>query len=372
MKNILKKSKLGITEDTASDILSSICLNVKFSQVGRKGSISLDRILPVNQKPSAILLGIDYANMTDQDKKEVEAYKISQRIRQNLVSYLPIRDIKDIEKIEQQNVRMFKRLCFGSNIMTEANYDQFKNWLKTQEIDKEVIVNKICSNWDQIMNNFIEDVSTKYPYIDKQEIIDVAKKKIGTAQGFKDSYRTVIEFMPIPNTAAVTFMPANLQQEAKDGVNTNAINEMEKSIGLTLNNLFDAFNKILISNNSISQLGGKGIVAPKTKGTVEEAINLAKQNLSFLQIDDVDNLLIEVKNLIDLKDDQKLVNEAEGVLYNIYEFLDNEDLLEYLDISNSVIPESLLKLGNTIITAADLDKAKATTINSNTDEDVYW
>lgn len=367
MKSILKKSQLGINEDNISDILAGVCLNTSFKQTGKKGSISLDRWLPVNQKPQAILLGKSYDDMTDTEKKEVEAYKISQKIRQTLVSFIPQKDIKDIEAIEQQNLRKYKELSLGNNIMTNGQYDIFKNFLKVQDVKKMAIVDKIYNDWDSIIAKFIEDVKVKYPYIDENLIIDVANKKLGTAQEFKDSYKTILKFMPLPSVSSAALLPGLLAAEAAVNANESAALELEEAIGSNMNALYQAFNKIILSNNNISSIGGRGTVAPKTKGTAANAISLAKANLSFLKIDELDLLLNNIENIINAKDDKALVDSSESTLYDIYDFLNANSLLEYLDLTDSVIPENMLK--NQYIVAS-ATPAVNITLNSVADDSI--
>lgn len=365
MQTIIAKSRLGITDDNISDILSGECLSTKFRQTGRKGSISLDRYLPINQKPLAILQGKEYDDMTDDEKKEVEAYKVSQKIRQTLVSFIPKNLIKEIEAIEQQNVRKYRELCLSSDIMTEAQYNIFEKFLQKQEQKKEVVIDKIVKGWDNIIDNFINDVEVKYPYIGKQEIQDVATKKLGTGQDFKNSYKTILQFMPLPNTMSVQLLPTSLKDTALKNVNEQAEQEILDAIGTNINNLYAAINKVLLSNNNIASAGGTGQVAPKTKGTLINALDIAIANLSFLKIDDIDLLLSDIRGTLNTKDDKKLVQESEQYLYRIYNLMEENVLLDYLELEDSIIPEVMLSNQNIVAGSANNTNSNSTVTNNN-------
>lgn len=378
MKKILQNNGIGMTDNNISDMLASNCLNTVFEQYGAKGNITLSRYLPVNQKPQCILLGKEYADMTDDEKKESEAYRIAQKIRQT-INFLPKKEIKEIEAIEQQNLRKYKELCLGKNIMTQNQYEVMKNFLKVQDVKKMDEVNKIYNDWDNIINNFIEEIKIKFPYIDEQLIIDVAKNKIGDKEKFRNSYKTELTFMPLPSTLSATLIPdASIAQIAANNANQEAEDELVNAIGTNLNNLYQSFNKIVISNNNISNLGGTGVVAPKTKGTLFNAVALARANLSFLRIPELDNLLTDMEN-ISKKDDKSLVSDSEDMLYNIYNFMNDYTLQDYLDLSESVVPEAGLELAynqdksigvgnNTINTNISTDIIS----EGNSAEEVYW
>lgn len=375
MKTILTKSSLNFTDDNISNILSGRCFSTIFSQRGRKMSISLDSILPVNQKPQCVLQGKDYNDMTDTEKQEFEAYKISQKIKQTLISVIPEKYVKQLKNLEQQNLRKYKELCFASNIMNEAQYEVFKAFVEKNDKEKHKIVNEICYNWDKYLENFKNEISIKYPYISEVEISSAAARKIGSAKDFRNSYKTTIELMPLPNVASAAFLPSSVQDLAINNANKNAEKMITDAIGNAFNNLFDSFNKVLLSNKNNKGVSDM-LVSPKTKGTLQANIAISKANLSFLGITEIDNLLNEIDILANGKDDVKLVQESEPLLYKIYNFMGEEDLLEYLDFTNSFIPESAFILDyqnhpNSVATNV-INNVDETTADDAEEEIVYW
>jgi hypothetical protein len=377
---IFENSALGITEDNISDILASNCLNSTFKQSLAKGNLTLSRYLPVNQKPQCVLQGKDYADMTDDEKKEFEAYKVSQKIRQTY-PYLPKAKIQAIEAIEQQTTRKYNELCLGKNIITQAQFDVFEKFLEKQEEKKKRIIDEIYNDWDNIIKNFIEDIKVKYPYIDENLIIDVATKKIGTADDWKKTYKVINEYVALPSSLSASYISdATKAQTAKENANKQAERELIEAIGENLNVLFQAFNKIVLSNYNISQMGGTGTVAPKTKGTLNNSISIAKANLSFLRIPELDNLLSNL-DLVSKKDDKALVTESENALYDIYDFMKDFNLQDYLRLEDSVVPEASLEFSynqgrNIIAPVVTINTDESSDSNEETlvDEDVevYW
>lgn len=343
MKQILKESKLNISEQNVSNILSQTCLLTDLTIKGKKGSISLDRHLDINRKPACIIAGKAYADMTDSEKQEVEAWKVGKKIRTTLTSYIPKDKIDKINTIQGKLRTEYYDACTGPNYMTTKAYEDFK--VRIDEVTKDLdnILITIENSWTHIMNTFKNDVLVKYPYL-KEADVDKLVASLGTGEDFRNSYSIKLEYTPIPNSYAVQGMATKYQQEAERAINKKAMKDIENIIGINLNAAFQSLNRILISHNSLKNMNSKIAIASKTKGSI---VNLGLEldsKLGFLQIDSLNTLIESIDNTTKIKDDVSLIEGTELCLAQIYDYMKNYDLKdEYLDLTDSVLDEVLLE-----------------------------
>lgn len=342
MKEILKESKLGITESNVANILSEVCLLTNLTIKGKKGSLSLDRHLDINQKPQCLIDGKDYCDMTDEEKKEVEAYRISKKIRTTLTSYIPKNTIDKINSIQGKLRTSYYDACSGPNYMTTSAFENFQENIDETSKELDQLLEIVENNWDSIMHTFRDEVLIKYPFL-KENDVDSLIKSLGNGNDFRKSYSISLEYTPIPNSYAVQGLNPKYQADAEKKVNDDAMKEIEDMIGNNLNQAFQALNRLLISNKALKQMGSKLLVASKTKGSIMNLEVELDAKLGFLKIDSLDSLIKTIGEVAKAENEDFL-EATEIALATIYDFMKEKNLKEYLDLTDSVLPENILEI----------------------------
>lgn len=343
MKKLIKQSNLGINEDNVSEILSQTCLLTNLVIRGKKGSLSLEKYLEINKVPDCVKNGKPYNQMSKEEKMEVEAYKVGKKIRTSM-SYIPKDVLKKLDT-KQSNLRhKYYDVCVAPNYMTTKSYEDFKD----QEIEKisseiDEILDDVVSHWDTYINTFKNDLLAKYPYLDETKV-DKLISTLGDGEGFKNSYSIQLEYTPIPSNFSVQGMSQAYQKDAYKKVNEDAANEIADIIGNALNNTFQGLNRVLISNNSLRNVNSKVAVGAKTKASMINSGIELDAKVGFLKIDELDELVEKVNETVKIKDDQTLIEEVEVCLSLIYNFMKDNDFIEYLDLEDSVLSEDLLEV----------------------------
>lgn len=342
MKQILRESKLGIDEGNIANILSQTCLLTNLTIRGKKGSLSLDRHLDINQKPQCLIDGKIYADMTDEEKAEVEAYRISKKIRTTFTSYIPKSTIDKINSIQGKLRTSYYDACSGPNYMTTEAFENFHEKIDESTKELDTLLEVVENNWNSIMHTFKDEVLKKYPYL-KEIDVDKLIKTLGSGSDFRNSYSIKLEYTPIPNSYSIQGLNVKYQAEAEKKVNENAMNDIANMIGSNLNSAYQALNRLLISNKSLQQMGSKITVASKTKGSIMNLGVELDAKLGFLKIDSLDEL-IEAIGEVSKSNNDDLIYNTECTLATIYAFMKEKDLKEYLNLDDSVLTEEMLEV----------------------------
>lgn len=340
MKNILKKSRLGINENNSSFILGQKHFIVDLTINSGNREINLSSF--TNKKPKC--LGKNYYEMTDKEKTAVEKYKIKSKAKTILKSIVPAEDLREINSLQNALRNDARELCVIEHYMPIKNYEILKNKIAETEEKINIKLDKISAKWDEYVKTFKEE-SIKAYHISPKDI-EFLERKIPNWDTFKNGFNITVKRTAVSDTSSINNM-ADLNEKQKEDYikesNLMAIKTVEDIIGNSLNMAYNQLNKLLLSHNNFSTKNSSVIV---NKRTMESTATLPEQlysKLSWLSIDDLDNLINTIEETVNTPEEE-IIFKTQETLSKIYKFMDENDLLEYLNLENSVMDEELLKI----------------------------
>ncbi|RKO61817.1 hypothetical protein [Caldibacillus debilis] len=322
----LEKEGVKVTVENIDRYLHQAGVIVKV-HIGRiRGSIEL----------SPKLLGL---KMTE----GVKAF-FDKHAKNGTLNFLDNETLAELERIENR-VRMAKtRMSIGydNSYMPIETYRQFAEYLETQRAAYFAKRDEILSRWENLKQDFMTQLNHVLRDLhsdpeDIEKIHQAVMKKYPSKEEFRDSFYMRASLRAFPVTQNIHLFDEDISEQVKESAIKENLKLVREAVGICLNDLFQAANKVHQS------LDEKRKLEARTKGSVLKTIKTVRIN-NIMKHPTVEELTIKLEKLVATQDVDDGLEMAETIMSVAYGQAKELDLMEYMDLRESNIPEDDLEV----------------------------
>jgi|HigsolmetaAR206D_1030411.scaffolds.fasta_scaffold00003_91 hypothetical protein len=264
--------------------------------------------------------------------------------KNGFLSILDNETVAELERIENR-VRMMKaRLSIGydNSYMPIETYRQFAQYLETQRAAYFAKRDEILGRWDDLKKEFLTQLDQVLLDLhsdpeDAKKIHQAVMKKYPSKEEFRDSFYMRASLRAFPVTQNIHLFDEDISEQVKESAIKENLKLVREAVGICLNDLFQAANKVHQS------LDEKRKLEARTKGSVLKTIKTVRIN-NIMKHPTVDELTIKLEKLVATQDVDDGLEMAETIMSVAYGQAKELGLMEYMDLRESNIPEDDLEV----------------------------
>lgn len=262
--------------------------------------------------------------------------------------YIEAGQIGFIEKNLQKSIRTInstlrnklKELSIGYNnkYLTIDNYKEFKEVLEQQRGKYKDVISKIGENWEKIIPEFQKNLDKFLTTMDAQEKDEIKAKmiaKIPSKEKFMSKCKIDMDILAFPSIDSLNVLDEDLTDEMKEFIEEKSLTTVYEILSKILNDSFDTINKVLIAYNK-----SRTISTAKVKDLYELEKRIKNKNL--LKHPLIERICSSLKEISKMSDEDDIISTLEGIQTLTYMFVKDVELLDCLDLDNSILSEDEL------------------------------
>lgn len=288
-----------------------------------------------NMELTPEVLGID-------SQSEALADFFGQYAKNGSLSFIPLKDEKDLKRVESR-LRMTKtRMAIGydNSYMPIQTYRAFQDHLKKAQAEYEEVRDGIINDWTGVLARFeftLDQALASLNPTARENIKKAIMKRIPSRQEYEESFymRTSLKAFPVMEN--VELINEDLAGEVKEGAIEDNIKMVYEVLGGALAEAYETVNTVYASFEKNRR------VPPKTHGSLKESVKRVKQRDLFKNamvskiVEDMELLSVELTS-------GDVPEMCEDILAKVYGYAKEIGVTMYINMKDSMVDKEDLEL----------------------------